>query len=119
MKKYILHRVIPQNECPGTCCMETGAFPASGTTQCIYFQEKIDGRKHGGCPFFNSDNSVNKDKFVKLSTVNQSRFEYACKNYPVPGLIPEFDTSYDTHFGRGFGESCPCFEWEVIDDGDR
>jgi hypothetical protein len=117
MKKYILRRIIPQNECPGTCCKKTGAFPASGTTRCIYFQEKIEGRAHGGCPFFNTDNSVNKKKLIQLSIVDQEKFNYACKNWPVPGKIPAFDTPYDTHFGRGFGDICPCFRWEVIDDG--
>jgi hypothetical protein len=117
MKKYILRRVIPQNECPGTCCLKTGAFPASGTTQCIYFQEYIPGRKHGGCPFFNEDSSINQTKFVKLSIEDKAKFEYACKNYPVSGIIPAFDKPFDTHFGRDFGDYCPCFRWEVIDDG--
>jgi len=101
----------------GTCCIRTGAFPASGTTRCIYFQDKIDGRSHGGCPFFNLDNSSNQEKLVHLSTVDQLNFEHKCKNYPVSGFVPAFDIPYDTCFGRNFGETCPCFRWEVIDDG--
>ncbi len=118
MKMYILRRIIPQEECPGTCCKLTGAFPGSGTTRCIYFEDVIPGRKCGGCPFFNSDGTINQDKYVQLSTEDKEKFQNACNNWPVPGKIPAFDTPYDTHFGRDFGDICPCFRWEVINDGD-
>ena len=117
MKRYILRRVIRQEECPGTCCKETGAFPGSGTRRCIYFQDTIPGRKFGGCPFFCSDGSIDQSEFAKLSTIDQQKFQITCKNWPCPDTIPELDTPYDEDFGQGFGDICPCFRWEVIDDG--
>lgn len=117
MKKYILRRVIRQDECPGTCCKKTGAFPGSGTTKCIYFQDIIPDRRCGGCPFFCSDGTVNQDKLAQLSEKDQKKFQATCSNWPYPGAIPKLDTPYDEDFGQAFGDICPCFKWEVVDDG--
>lgn len=118
MIKYTLRRIIPQEECPGTCCKLTGAFPGSGTTRCIYFEDVVPGRKCGGCPFFNSNGTINQDKYAQLSTKDQKRFQFACKNWPCPDTVPELDTPYNEDFGQGFGDICPCFKWEVENDGE-
>ncbi len=117
MKKYILRRIIPQDECPGTCCKLTGAFPASGTTRCVHFQNEITGRKCGGCPFFKPNGSVDETKLIQLSIHDQNKFLFTCSRWPFPDTIPELDTPYDHDFGQDFGDICPCFRWEVIDDG--
>lgn len=116
MKKYILRRIISKDDCPGTCCKLTGAFPGSGTTRCVHFIDEMVGRKCGGCPFFKPDGSVDTDKLVQLG-VNQDRFQNACNGWPVPDTVPAFDTEYPTHFGQGFSPICECFEWEMVDDG--
>lgn len=117
MKRYILRRIIPRNECPGTCCKMTGVFPESGTTRCIYFEDNFPGRPHGGCPFFNPDNTINLKTYNQLSVEDQDKFQYACNNWPVPSKIPMMDTPYDRHFGQAFEPVCECFEWEVINNG--
>lgn len=121
--KYTLRRVIPNEECPGTCCQLTGIFPGSGnvmtkTTKCIYFEEYIPGRKYGGCPFFKPDGTIDQEKYDKLSNEDQEKFQFSCNKWPCPNTVPELDTPYDEDFGQGFGDICPCFRWEVENDGE-
>lgn len=118
MRRYILRRIIQQNECPGTCCKKTGAFPGSGTTRCIYFKDTIPGRLHGGCPFFNTDGTINQNEYAKLSMEDKRKFLVTCNNWPCPDTVPRLDTSYDEDFGQAFDDICPCFKWEVVDDGE-
>lgn len=117
MKKYTLRRIIDRKKCPGTCCKMSGAFPASGTNKCIYFEDDIPGRFCGGCPFFLSDNTINTEKYNSLSIKDQEKFQLCCNNWPVPGRVPKIDTPYDKHFGQGFAPICECFEWEVTNNG--
>ncbi len=114
-RKYILRRIIPRRDCPGTCCKVTGAFPDTSGS-CIHYSNDIVGRPQGGCPFFSNNNSINTNALQILNQNDQQVFNTKCNGYPCPTLIPELDTPYDHMFGRSFGEECPCFEWEIIKD---
>lgn len=90
-------------------------FPCFGTTRCIYFKDTIPGRSCGGCSFFNADGTINQNEYAKLSMEDKRKFLDTCSNWPCPDTIPKLNTPYD----EDFGDMCPCFKWEVVDDGER
>lgn len=114
----VLRRIIPQKECPGTCCKKQGLVPDE-TGRCKFFTD-IKGRRFGGCTFINVDNSVDQTKLNNADMPQElkDKFNRYCNQYPVPALVPAFDTEYETTFGRGFAETevgknvCECFAWE-------
>lgn len=117
-RTYTLRRVIPQEECPQTCCQETGRFPSrEGSRACQYHDSKVGGRKYGGCPFIRPDGTQDDGALVVLNSEQRDRFVRTCLNYLVPSPVPELNAPYPTDFGQGFGAVCPCFEWEMGSDG--
>ncbi len=113
-KTYTLRRVIPEAECPGTCCKMTGVFPVANGTRCVHFNDRIPGRPFGGCPFFNLDNSLSEEH-ARLSVQDKEKFRRGCHEWPVPDSVPQLDVPYDMKFGQEFHPACECFEWEEID----
>ena len=117
--KYTLIRIIPQDECPGTCCKRTGVFPEEGSQRCRYFDETLNGRRFGGCYLFQQDGSIDLRRYGDLTTEEQKRFDFSCRYWPVPSPVPQFGRTYDHNFRSEFAESadehppCECFAWKI------
>jgi len=114
---YKLRRIIPQDECPGTCCKMTPLEPGPDGV-CVHWSADANERPNGGCTLMNRDGTADYVALDHSSANTKEKFEKTCVHYPVPALIPALDTRYPSKFGRAFGEACPCFEWEEINDGD-
>lgn len=112
---WVLRRIIPEDECPGTCCKKTPLEPDPVTGVCIHFDPSLKGRKFGGCSLMTTDGKEDVSKSVVLNVERKTKFQGEhCIGYPIPDLIPAKDTKYPTDFGRGFFPSCECWEWEKV-----
>lgn len=132
---FTLRRVIPQDECPGTCCHRHGIFPTEATKDthghnvCRYWNDSVAGRRYGGCTIwedadrqraFNLDFSTDAER-----TAAEEKWLDSCKEWPIPRMVQAVDVTYrgmavdfctiPTKKNEDYETNdvwCECFRWE-------
>lgn len=109
--ELVLTRVIPEDECPGTCCKGPASppFPIGEHKDCRYFVYEFPGRPHGGCMLFEEAR-----REALLGDDDIRSWKDTCVALPYVTL--DVPVERDNRFTRRSGTTwCDCFVEEECD----
>lgn len=111
VKNVILRRVIPEDECPGTCCRGPAQppFPLGEHKDCRYFMPEFNGRPHGGCMLFDKT-----QREALLGDDDVQKWKDVCVALPWAELNVPLEQS-NRFTSRGGTSWCDCFTEEKCD----